>query len=130
MLPIAILGSPLSSKLEASLKVPIANEIACALSARLWEDILEQHHIPYLLLRVADMRMTLSSDSTALSLYEEVSNLKFWNVFRMFTGVMVMKLQATFHDEGLEEWIKHVRVSVIKETERRCMLFLFYCHVF
>ena len=87
MLPISILGSPLSSKLEASLKVPISNKNACARSGKLWEDILEQHRIPYLLLRVADMRMILGSDFTALLLYEEVSNLKFWNAFHMITGV-------------------------------------------
>ena len=80
MLP-ASLGSPLSSKLEASLKVPIANKNACALSARLWEEILEQRRVPYLLLRVADMRGTLNSDFTALSLYEEVSKMNSWKRF-------------------------------------------------
>lgn len=46
--------------------------LACAASARLWEDLLEQHRIPYLLVRVADMRWALDNKVTALVLYEEV----------------------------------------------------------
>ena len=34
------------------------NKIACALSARIWEDIVKQHRVPCLILRVDDMRMT------------------------------------------------------------------------
>ena len=93
-MPNVILGSPLSSKLEESLKVPISNNDACALSARQWEDILEEHRVPYLLLRVADMRMTLGSKVTTLLLYEEVSNLNFWIVFHMITGVLVATSQV------------------------------------
>ena len=74
-LPVDALGSDLSSQLRASLTVNSSNGLACAASARLWECLLEKHRLPYLLLRVADMRMVLGSKVTALSLYEEVSSL-------------------------------------------------------
>ena len=50
----------LSSQLESSLKVSVSNGPACAASARLWEDLLERYHIPYLLLLVTDMRTAKS----------------------------------------------------------------------
>lgn len=62
----------LASQIEASLKVKSSHEVACAASARLWERSLESHRCPYLLLRVADMRMSLGSKIMALSLYGEV----------------------------------------------------------
>lgn len=66
-LPVDALGSDLSSQLRASLTVDSSNGVACAASARLWECLLENHRLPYLLLRVADMRMTLGSKVTALT---------------------------------------------------------------
>lgn len=53
-----------------------SNAFACAACARLSEYLLEdrEHRVPYLLLRVGDMRMTMGSEVTALSLYEEVSS--------------------------------------------------------
>ena len=45
---------------------------ACAAAARLWESLREDHRLPFLLLRVADMRMSLGSKVTAMALYEEV----------------------------------------------------------
>ncbi|OSX63196.1 hypothetical protein POSPLADRAFT_1138960, partial [Postia placenta MAD-698-R-SB12] len=72
-LPINDLGPELSSRLEASLKV--SEGVDCAKSARLWESLLEVYRIPYLLLRVADMRMTLKSRPTALTLYEELTSI-------------------------------------------------------
>lgn len=68
------MGSDLSSQLRASLTVNSSNGLACAASARLWESLLEEHRVPYLMLRVADMRMSLGSKVTALSLYDEASS--------------------------------------------------------
>jgi hypothetical protein len=76
-LPVDALGSDLSLQLlSASLTVDSSNGFACAASARLWECLLEtrEHRVPYLLLRVAGMRMTMGSKVTALSLHEEVSS--------------------------------------------------------
>ena len=74
-LPVDTLGPDLSSQLRASLTVDSSNGLACAASARLWECLLEEHRLPYLLLRVADVRMTLGSKVTALSLYDEVGSI-------------------------------------------------------
>ncbi|KAF8073638.1 hypothetical protein FPV67DRAFT_757692 [Lyophyllum atratum] len=98
-LPVEALGSDLSSQLRASLTVDPSNGLACAASARLWERLLEEHRLPYLLLRVADMRMTLGSKVTALSLYEE--------------------LQTMLEDPHLARWIAHSRSSILAEAERR-----------
>ena len=32
---------------------------------------------------------------------------------------------SKLHNEGLEEWIKHTRVSIVEETEHQCLMFLF-----
>lgn len=61
--------------MEATLAVDPRNATECASSARYWESLLENHQIPYLLLRVADMRYVLESKVTALLLYEEVRKL-------------------------------------------------------
>ncbi|KAF9805362.1 hypothetical protein IEO21_09085 [Rhodonia placenta] len=60
-LPIDTLWKDVALQLEASLKVESSNGVACAASARLWEGLLEDHRVPYLLLRVADMRFVLGS---------------------------------------------------------------------
>ena len=67
------LPADLCSQVAASLKIDEEDGAACARSARLWEDTLESYRIPFLLLRVADMRMSLGSRVTALALYVEVS---------------------------------------------------------
>lgn len=47
---------------------------ATAAACRLLEDLLEVHPgIPYLLVRVADIRSMLNSKATALALYKEVT---------------------------------------------------------
>lgn len=98
-LPVDALGSDLSSQLRASLTVDSSNGVACAASARLWECLLENHRLPYLLLRVADMRMTLGSKVTALTLYEE--------------------LQTMLGAPQLARWIAHSRSSILAEAERQ-----------
>ncbi|OSX63168.1 hypothetical protein POSPLADRAFT_1055234 [Postia placenta MAD-698-R-SB12] len=64
--PVDTLGQDVALQLEASLKVESSNGVACAASTRLWEALLENHRVPYLLLRVADMRFELGSQVTAL----------------------------------------------------------------
>ncbi|EDR13975.1 uncharacterized protein LACBIDRAFT_321696 [Laccaria bicolor S238N-H82] len=88
-----------SVTLRASLTVDSSNGVACAASARLWECLLENHRLPYLLLRVADMRMTLGSKVTALTLYEE--------------------LQTMLGAPQLARWIAHSRSSILAEAERQ-----------
>jgi len=72
-LPTDVLGPDLSTQVLASqTQVDDSNGSACAALGRLWEDVLEMYRVPYLMLRVADMRMALGSEVTALSLYQEV----------------------------------------------------------
>ncbi|KAF8869586.1 hypothetical protein CPB84DRAFT_1915496, partial [Gymnopilus junonius] len=59
-----------------SLTVDSSDGLACATSARFWECLLEKHRLPYLLLRVADMLMSLGSKVTGIILYGEVSSLR------------------------------------------------------
>lgn len=74
-IPVGDLEPDLAAALLASLDVAPADGAACAAAARLWEEALEAHRAaPYLQLRVADMRMALSSRVTALGLYEEVGS--------------------------------------------------------
>lgn len=98
-LPIDTLGKDVALQLEASLKVEPSDGAACAASARLWESLLENHRVPYLLLRVADMRFALGSQVTALSLYEE--------------------LLVALKDETLENWIRQTRSSVMSSTQEQ-----------
>ncbi|KIM37854.1 hypothetical protein M413DRAFT_76580, partial [Hebeloma cylindrosporum] len=90
-----------SVTVQASLTVDSSNAVACAASARLWECLLEEHRLPYLLLRVADMRMTLGSKVTALSLYEE--------------------LQTMLNDPNLAHWIAQSRSSILAEAQRQLL---------
>ncbi|KIM41943.1 hypothetical protein M413DRAFT_141242 [Hebeloma cylindrosporum] len=98
-LPVYALGPDLSSRLRESLIVNPSDRAACATSARLWESLLERQRIPYLLLRVADMRMSLGSKFTALSLYEE--------------------LQTTLKDPRLGRWIAQSRPSMEREADQQ-----------
>lgn len=63
--------------MERSLRVNESNGFDCASSGRLWEDLLNKHRLPYLLIRVADMRMSLDSKVTAVGLYDEVCWLEY-----------------------------------------------------
>ncbi|KAF8342477.1 fido domain-containing protein [Amanita rubescens] len=87
-LPLTELGPEISAELQASLKVNVSDGSQCAASARLWETLLENRRIPYLLLRVADMRFALGSMVTAVPLYQE--------------------LQLFLHDRQLEAWLNYV----------------------
>ncbi|KAF8194657.1 fido domain-containing protein [Pholiota molesta] len=96
-LPLDVLGPQLTLELRNSLSVDPSNVLACAASARLWESLLKQHRLPYLLLRVADMRATLNSNVTALILYEE--------------------LQGILRNPLLYHWIARYRASVLNTAE-------------
>ncbi|KDR77082.1 hypothetical protein GALMADRAFT_139105 [Galerina marginata CBS 339.88] len=98
-LPVDALLPNQSSQLKASLTVDSSDGLACAASARLWEHLLEEYRLPYLLLRVADMRMTLGSKVTALSLYEE--------------------LQMVLEDPHLASWLALSRSSILVEAKRQ-----------
>jgi hypothetical protein len=74
-LPKYSLDPPTLDKLKKSIQVSPSNMQACCVSARLWEDLLEAgHRIPFLLVRVADMRMALGSTVLALDLYDEAGD--------------------------------------------------------
>ncbi|KAF8727159.1 hypothetical protein AX14_007557 [Amanita brunnescens Koide BX004] len=98
-LPVDILGPAIAAKVDESLRVSTSDMPACAASARLWEDLLEQHRIPYLLVRVADMRWALDNKFTALVLYEE--------------------LHAALQHTDLGKWIITAQSSAIAEAERQ-----------
>ncbi|KAF9554068.1 hypothetical protein CPC08DRAFT_821931 [Agrocybe pediades] len=92
-----LLGTGLTDQLLLSLtQIDASDGNLCAKSARLWESLLERHRVPYVLLRVADMRMSLGSKVTAIALYEEVNSI--------------------LGDGPLGKWIDEVRLSCMKET--------------
>ncbi|GJJ09967.1 hypothetical protein Clacol_004192 [Clathrus columnatus] len=109
-IPIDVLGSTLSSKLEKSLLVVDpstattttaigSSYTSCASSARFWESLLETHRVPYLLLRVADMRYVLKSKVTALLLYEE--------------------LQSQLRDPSFEKWVRKLRSVISHQVQKQ-----------
>ncbi|RDB22873.1 hypothetical protein Hypma_010278, partial [Hypsizygus marmoreus] len=104
-------GPTLSSQLEASLKVNHFNGNACAASGRFWEDLLERFRLPYLLLRVADMRMTLGSRTTALPLYEEVQSIK--------QVTQRPQLQTILQDPSLATWIQQTSSDIQSDLQRQ-----------
>ncbi|EED85814.1 predicted protein [Postia placenta Mad-698-R] len=100
-LPINDLGPELTSRLEASLTV--SEGVHRAKSARLWESLLEAHRIPYLLLRVADMRISLGRRWTALPLYEELQTI----LNDPELGVWIGKMQRFSMDFDRDELRKY-----------------------
>ncbi|KAF8194656.1 hypothetical protein BJ912DRAFT_901192 [Pholiota molesta] len=96
-LPLDVLGPELTLELRNSLTVNSSDGLACATSARLWESLLEKYRLPYLLLRVADMRWTLGSKVTALALYAE--------------------LQRMLADPQLDRWVSQIQSSILAEVE-------------
>ncbi|KAF9479200.1 hypothetical protein BDN70DRAFT_932772 [Pholiota conissans] len=98
-LPLDALGPELCARLKDSLAVDSSDGVACAASARLWECLLEKTRLPYLLLRVADMRMSLGSKVTAVMLYVE--------------------LQAILRDPTFSLWVAQSRSSILAEADRQ-----------
>lgn len=61
----------------ASFEVDPSDDIKCAAVGRLWESLLEKYPgVPFLMLRVADMRWKLNSRVTAYAMYLDVRNAR------------------------------------------------------
>ena len=74
VIPVNTLGEELAAELKASFHVDSNDDYRCATVGRLWESLLDRYpDEPFLMLRVADMRLALGSTVTALALYEKVS---------------------------------------------------------
>lgn len=71
-----VLSNEDATRLQDSFHVQPTDQVSCAASARLWEELLEHYRLPFLLLRVADLRYTTRGPGCqmpALHLYIEVS---------------------------------------------------------
>lgn len=71
-----VLSTEDATRLRDSFHVQPTDQVNCAASVRLWEELLERYRLPFLLLRVADMRYTTrgpGGQMPALHLYIEVS---------------------------------------------------------
>lgn len=76
------MGPNTTEKLKASFDSDELDVASCAASARLWEQLLETHPVPFLLLLVADMRYTMLANKTmALLVYEGVCPVLFQWLF-------------------------------------------------
>ncbi|KAF5370468.1 hypothetical protein D9615_009755 [Tricholomella constricta] len=102
-IPVATLGLDLSSKLQRSLRVNSDNLHACGVSGAFWETLLEQHRIPYLLLRVADMRYTLNSKASSMKLYRELGSM--------------------INDPGLDKWIEETSSGLLEQQQKELAAF-------
>ncbi|KJA16061.1 hypothetical protein HYPSUDRAFT_193694 [Hypholoma sublateritium FD-334 SS-4] len=97
-IPLSDLEPDKLSQLSNSLIVERSNGHVCAASARIWESLLDgQNRLPYLLLRVADMRFALGSKITALLLYKE--------------------LQSLLLDSDLDHWIARSWSAIQEDTQ-------------
>ena len=67
------LGQDDAKEFLASFEVDPSDDIKCAAVGRLWESLLEKYPgVPFLMLRVADMRWSLNSKVTAYAMYLDV----------------------------------------------------------
>ncbi|KAH7879591.1 fido domain-containing protein [Lentinula edodes] len=88
-----------ATRLRDSFRVSPRDQVKCATSARLWEELLERYRLPFLLLRVADLRFITrgpGSQMTSLHLYVEL-------------GKMIQ-------DEIYDVWLSQLLDSVTKQT--------------
>ncbi|GAV99156.1 protein [Lentinula edodes] len=88
-----------ATRLRDSFRVSPRDQVNCATSARLWEELLERYRLPFLLLRVADLRFITrgpGSQMTSLHLYVEL-------------GKMIQ-------DEIYDVWLSQLLDSVTKQT--------------
>lgn len=105
--------------------VDVTNTSACAASGRLWESLLEDNRLPYVLLRVADLRMTLGSKVTALALYEEVCSID------LFGGRVLIsfQLQSVLKDPAFATWVSKTRSSILDDAKNESKsMFCVYSH--
>ncbi|KAJ3849712.1 fido domain-containing protein, partial [Lentinula lateritia] len=81
-----------------SFRVQPRDQVKCATSARLWEELLERYHLPFLLLRVADLRyITRGPGSQMTSLH-------------LYLGKMIQ-------DEIYDVWLSQLLASVTEQTK-------------
>ncbi|KAL7280232.1 hypothetical protein PYCCODRAFT_1382451 [Trametes coccinea BRFM310] len=81
----------------ASFEVDPSDDIKCAAVGRLWESLLEKYPgVPFLMLRVADMRWSLNSRVTAYAMY--------------------LDLQRVLKDTAFSAWLQKARIKVLTEA--------------
>ena len=72
-IPAEVLGEDMAQELAASFATDPNDDYRCAALGRLWENLRDKHpNVPFLILRVADMRLALGEKVTALALYQKV----------------------------------------------------------
>ncbi|EJF65537.1 hypothetical protein DICSQDRAFT_152704 [Dichomitus squalens LYAD-421 SS1] len=95
----------------ASFRADTQDDYACAKTGRLWEDLLEKYpNVPFLLLRVADMRFSLDRKLTSLHLY--------------------LKLQSHLGDAGYGARLKQFHASLINEMKENLRHYMNNSHLF
>ncbi|KAI0366666.1 Fic-domain-containing protein [Pilatotrama ljubarskyi] len=91
------LGQDDAREFLASFEVDPSDDIKCAAVARLWESLLEKYPgVPFLMLRVADMRWALNSRVTAYAMY--------------------LDLQRVLKDSAFSAWLQKARLKVLTEA--------------
>ncbi|KAI0632524.1 fido domain-containing protein [Trametes polyzona] len=91
------LGQDDAKEFLASFDADPSDDIKCAAVGRLWESLLEKYPgVPFLMLRVADMRWTLNSRVTAYAMY--------------------LDLQKVLKDSAFSVWLQKARVRVLTEA--------------
>ncbi|KAI0357344.1 hypothetical protein OH77DRAFT_1502944 [Trametes cingulata] len=91
------LGQDDAKEFLASFEVDPSDDIKCAAVARLWESLLEKYPgVPFLMLRVADMRWALNSRVTAYAMY--------------------LDLQRVLKDSAFSAWLQKARLKVLTEA--------------
>ncbi|KAI0771112.1 fido domain-containing protein [Trametes elegans] len=91
------LGQDDASDFLASFDVDPSDDIKCAAVGRLWESLLEKYPgLPFLMLRVADMRWALNSKVTAYAMY--------------------LDLQRVLKDSAFSAWLQKARVKVLTDA--------------
>lgn len=111
---ITLVGEEDYRDLVESLKVSTGDVQGCAVAGRLWEQLLEKHRIPFLLILVADLRYVLNSKILALDLYAEVCRLHYCGLSLM----MLWQAQKTLDVSAFAEWILEETFAVKAEITR------------
>ncbi|KAI0324422.1 hypothetical protein GY45DRAFT_1288937 [Cubamyces sp. BRFM 1775] len=91
------LGQDDAKEFLASFEVDPSDDIKCAAVGRLWESLLEKYPgVPFLMLRVADMRWSLNSKVTAYAMY--------------------LDLQRVLKDSAFSAWLQKARIKVLTDA--------------
>lgn len=116
-MPLDALGLELRSNLVKSLAVSPSDGPACAASARLWESLLEANRLPFLLLRVADMRMSLGSKVTA------VVRVPHATLPRGILPHVYSQLSGVLDDPDFGEWVTQTRTKILADAHRQLLIY-------